>query len=153
MNKLFQSMLPYSTITKSFELCGDKIRYMTNYGLAPYLKGLLIDSLKKSDCFVVSFEESLNDALQSCDSNDFNNNHFDSNDFTVKIHCYNSRFSGHAAHQDLVKQFIDVMKQLDVNKLLQISMDGPSVNHKFLEEVSKERKGDEQHQLINIGSC
>ena len=32
-------------------------------------------------------------------------------------------------------------------------MDGPSVNHKFLEKVSKERKGDEQHQLINIGSC
>ena len=44
------------------------------------------------------------------------------------------------------------MKQLDVNKLLQISVDGLSVNHKFLEEVWKERKGDEQHQLINIGS-
>ena len=152
MNKLFQSMLPHSTITKSFELCGDKIRYMTNYGLAPYLKGLLIDSLKKSDCFVVSFDESLNDALQSCEM-DLLLRYFDSNDFTVKIHCYDSRFFGHATHQDLVKQFIDVMKQLDVNKLLQISMDGPSVNHKFLEEVSKERKGDEQHQLINIGSC
>ena len=45
------------------------------------------------------------------------------------------------------------VKQLDVNKLLQTSMDGPSVNHKFLEKGSKERKGDEQHQLINIGSC
>ena len=45
------------------------------------------------------------------------------------------------------------VKQLDVNKLLQTSMDGPSVNHKFLEKVSKEGKGEEQHQLINIGSC
>ena len=45
------------------------------------------------------------------------------------------------------------MKQLDVNKLLQVSMDGPSLNLKFLEEVSKERKGDKQHQLINIHSC
>ena len=40
-----------------------------------------------------------------------------------------------------------------MNKLIQISLDGPSVNHKFLEEVSKKRKGDEQHQLINIGTC
>ena len=45
------------------------------------------------------------------------------------------------------------MKQLDVNKLLQISVDGPSVNQKFLEWLWKERKGDEQYQVINIGSC
>ena len=73
--------------------------------------------------------------------------------FTVKIRYYNSQFFGHTTHQDLVKQFNDGMKQLDVNKLIQISLDGPSVNHKFLEEVSKKRKGDEQHQLINIGTC
>ena len=79
--------------------------------------------------------------------------YFDSDDFTVKICYYNSRFFGHATHQDLLKQVCDRMKQLDVNKLLQISVDGLSVNHKFLEEVWKERKGDEQHQLINIGSC
>ena len=71
--------------------------------------------------------------------------YFDSDDFTVKIRYYDSRFFGRATHQDLVKQFNDGMKQLDVNKLIQISMDGPSVNHKFLEKVSKEKKGDEQH--------
>ena len=45
------------------------------------------------------------------------------------------------------------MKQLDVNKLLQIDADGPGLNDKFLEEVSKERKGGEQHQLISISNC
>ena len=45
------------------------------------------------------------------------------------------------------------MKQLDVNKLLQIYVDGLGLNDKFLEEVSKERKGGEQHQLINISNC
>ena len=32
-------------------------------------------------------------------------------------------------------------------------MNGQSMNQKFLGENSKERKGDEQHYLINIGSC
>ena len=32
-------------------------------------------------------------------------------------------------------------------------MDGPSVNWKFLNEVSKRRKDDELHALIEIGSC
>ena len=112
---------------------------------------LLIDSLKKSDCFVVCFNESLNDVLQSCEI-DLLLRYFDFDDFTVKI-CYcDSRFFGHATHQYLVKQCNDGMKQLDVNKLLPIFMDGSSVNHKFLEEVSKERKGNKQYQLINIGS-
>ena len=99
---------------------------------------------------VVSFDESLNDVLQSCEM-ELLLRYFDSDNFTVKICYYNSRFFGHTTHQDLLKQVNDRMKQLDVNKLLQISVDGLSVSHKFLEEVSKERKGDEQHQLINIG--
>ena len=97
-------------------------------------------------------DESLNDILQSCEI-DLLLRYFDSDGITVKITYCDSRFFVHVTHQDLVKQFNDGMKQLDVNKLLQISMDGPSVNHNFLEKVSKERKGDEQHQLINIGSC
>ena len=45
-------MFPDSTIAKSFQLGGDKIRYMTNYGILPFFKGLLIDSLKKIDCCI-----------------------------------------------------------------------------------------------------
>ena len=32
-------------------------------------------------------------------------------------------------------------------------MDGPSVNWKFYEAVTKDRAEDKLHQLINIGSC
>ena len=145
-------MFPDSTIAKSFQLGADKIRYIADYGIAPYFKGLLIGSFKKGDCFVVSFDESLNDVLQSCEMG-LLLRYFNSKDFTVKVLYYDSRFFGHVTHQELVKQFNDGMKQLDVNKLLQISMDGRSVNHKFPEEVSKEKKADKQHQLVNIGSC
>ena len=40
--------------------------------------------------------------------------------------------------------------KLDSNKIFQISMDGPSVNLKFLEKVQKDRK---ENGLLNIGSC
>ena len=95
------------------------------------------------------FDESLNDVLQSCET-DLLLRYFNSDDFTVKIRYYDSQFFGHATHQNLVKQFNDRMKQLDMNKLLQISTDGPSVNNKFLEKVSKERKGADQHQLAGF---
>ena len=35
-------MFPHSTVAKSFQLDADEISYMTNYGTAPYFKGLLI---------------------------------------------------------------------------------------------------------------
>ena len=101
---------------------------------------------------IYPFDESLNDVLQSCET-DLLLRYFNSVDFTVKIRYYDSQFFGHATQQDLTKHFNDKMKQLDMNKLLQISMDGPSVNNKFLEKVSKVRKGADQHQLINIGGC
>ena len=56
-------MLPDSTIAQSLQLVANKTSYITNYGIAPYFKGLLIDSPEKSDCFVLSFDESLNDVL------------------------------------------------------------------------------------------
>ena len=77
--------------------------------------------------------------------------YFDSDDFTVKIRYYDSRFFGYATHQDLLKQFNDGIKQLDVNKLLQISMDGPSVNGNFSKKFQK-KKGNEHYQFINIVS-
>ena len=56
-------MLPDSTIAQSLQLVADKTIYITNYGIAPYFKGCLIDFPEKSDCFVVSFDERLNDVL------------------------------------------------------------------------------------------
>ena len=127
---------------------------MKNYGIVPYFKGLLINSFKKSECFVTSLDVSLNDDLQSYEMG-LLLRYVRSDYFTVKSCYYDSQFCAHATHQDLAKQFNDGMKQLQlyVNKSLQISLDGLSVNRKFLDEVLKERKADEQYELINIGSC
>lgn len=44
-------------------------------------------------------------------------------------------------------------KGLDQTKLLQIGMAGPNVNLEFLELIQEDQNENEQHQLIDIGSC
>ena len=42
---------------------------------------------------------------------------------------------------------------MQVSKLSQVGMDGPNVNIKLLKMIQAERSENEQHQLIDIGSC
>ena len=152
MNAVFKCMFPDSKIAISFQMGPDKLHYYVTFGLAPYFKSLLTDTLKKSDCHVLSFDESLSDFTQTSEM-DLLVQFFHNSTNTVNTRFYDSRFLGHATHQDLHKKFNDISNQLDSNKLFQISMDGPDVNLKFYEAVVTERNENEQHQLINIGSC
>ena len=70
----------------------------------------------------------------------------------VKPQYYGSRFLGHATHKDLFKHFNEITKYLSPSKLYQISMDGPGVNLKFLNEFSKLRAGDPVYSLAHVVS-
>ena len=52
---------------------------------------------------------------------------------------FGSEFLGHATAENLLESFIKATCQLDANKMLQVSMDGPSVNHKFLRLLKAQR--------------
>ena len=65
ISKIFTCMFPDSKIAKSFELGATKLKYVINFGIAPYFKDILYNHLKKSNCFVISFDESLNDYTQN----------------------------------------------------------------------------------------
>ena len=64
-SRLFLSMFPDSNIAKKYHLGPDKLRYSVNFGLGPYFKNILMESIRKSAHFVISFDESLNKATQS----------------------------------------------------------------------------------------
>ena len=66
ISKIFTCMFPDSKIAKSFELGATKLKHVINFGIAPYFRDILYNHLQKSDCFVVSFAESLNDYTQIC---------------------------------------------------------------------------------------
>ena len=54
---LFQTLFPDSEISKKMRLEPNKLKYIINHGIAPYVKESLLDEVKKSDHFVTSFDE------------------------------------------------------------------------------------------------
>ena len=46
-------------------------------------------------------------------------------------------YFGHGTHVDLLKNFPDGLEGFDSSKMIQVSMDSPSVNLKFLEVLKK----------------
>ena len=73
---------------------------------------------------------------------------FDNSANTVNTRFYDSRFLGHATHQDLHKQFNGISNESDSKKLFQISLDGHNVNLKFYEAVVTDRNKNEQHLTL-----
>ena len=64
---LFRAMFPESKIAKRMQLGADKLKYVVNHGIAPYIRELLKSRIISTDWFVVSFDESLNNVTQKCE--------------------------------------------------------------------------------------
>ena len=79
--------------------------------------------------------------------------YFDDTESMVKVRYLTSNFMGYSAHVDLYWEFSSALKEFVCNKLLQIYMDGPNVNLKFLNDIAKDCVGNEQHELIFINTC
>ena len=96
------------------------------------------------------FDESLNHQLQKKQM-----------DFHVRIwnhdkgetRYYGSEFLGHASAEDMLEEFHSCKENLTFRNLIQLSMDGPSVNWKFYKMVEDELKNDYNYNLLNTGSC
>ena len=70
----------------------------------------------------------------------------------VATRYFNSKFLGKAAAQDIYEKFNECISELDENKLLQVSSDGPNVNLAFLDLLNEHRSDNELSGLINIGT-
>ena len=60
-----------------------------------------------------------------------------------------SHFLVHSMNFDLFDQVTKAVNELNPNRILQISMDGPSLNFKFLQKVQDNRKANEQPLLVD----
>ena len=70
----------------------------------------------------------------------------------IATRYFNSKFLGKAAAQDIYEKFNECISELDENKLLQVSSDGPNVNLAFLDLLNEHRSDNELSGLINIGT-
>ena len=113
----------------------DKIGYMINYGLAPYFLREFQENCKKYDFLVLGFDESLNKIVQKGQMDVFIR-FFDPETNQVCTRYYNSSFLGHSTADDFMNSFKNASEGLDYEEMLQISMDGPNVNKKFLNDTT-----------------
>ena len=128
LGQLMAVMFPDSKIAQNFKLGKDKFAYVVNHGLAPYFKNLLLAEIKKSNIHVFSFDESLNDATQTCEM-DVYIRYWNSDEMEVKTRYLGSSFFGHGRHNDLLNNFGDIVAGLDCHKIVS-SIDGwPKSKH------------------------
>ena len=152
INVLLNACFPGHETIKLFTLGSDKLRYSCNHCLAPYFRSLLQEEVLKSEIYVMSFDESLNNINQKCQM-DLIVRYWDEITQRVKVRYWETSYLGHSTHTDLLEHFNKSTELLDPSKMIQVSMDGPNVNLKFLKELSSSRAEIEIPALVNIGTC
>lgn len=73
----------------------------------------------------------------------------------VVTRYFDSMFLGHTRAADLLEKFKGGFSKLNLSNMLQVSMDGPSINWKFMDLLQQDRSESDPNitSLINIGSC
>ena len=123
--EIFKAMFPDCNNAQGMRWGPTKLSYLITFGITSYFRQLLIDDLKKTPCFVVLFDESLNTALHQ-EQMDFSVRYF--KDDHVVTRYLSSAFLGHTTSEDSKLKFEEVTQDLNTKRMVQASMDGPNVN-------------------------
>ena len=131
-----KAMSPDSEIAKNYIQGGTKVSYNIQFGIAPYIKDLLVKDF--SDCpFSFKFDETTTSKVQKqykAYVQYWSKNY----DCIVNSYC-GSLFVGHCTNEDLIEHFEHFGEDMKWNssRLLQLGMDGPKVNLAFQRKLSK----------------
>lgn len=154
--QLFKKMFSDSQIAIKMELQRSKIAYSILYGIAPYYKNRLMESIASCDHFVIGFDESLNKVCQETQI-DINIRFWSTEKNEVCTRYLTSAFLRRTRASDLLLSFKETLLPLiRLDKILQISMDGPNVNHKFFRDLKAELQKTKEinnPMVLDMGSC
>ena len=78
---------------------------------------MLVELIKLSKCYVVSFDENLNNETQNCKMDGLIR-FCAAKDNKVKTRYLDSQYFGHSMHSDLIRGYNEAVKDLDENKLV-----------------------------------
>ena len=120
------------------------------HGLAPYFKETLEHDIQKCPAYVVCFDEALN-KISRRGQLDIVIRYWSTDANQVATRYFNSVFLGYATAVDLKRHFIAGLSGLALNKLIQVSMDGPSINWKFFEAM-RDSVDAADPRLLELGS-
>ena len=150
MKDVLKMMFPDSSIANKISIGSTKMSYYITYGLGPFYHNDLLKAVNGCSEIVVCFDEAVNRISQRGQM-DIVVRYWNLNDHIVSTHYFGSAFMGHATSDDLLASF---RSALPLSSLLQVSMDGPTVNWKFLDLLEKCMEAEHiLSKLINMGSC
>ena len=140
-------MFSRSDVARQFSLC-----YMILYGTAPFCKAELLGQIIFSPQFSLSFDESLNTALQKCQM-DVNIRFFNNTTNMVVTRYLDSKFLEGPNADNLFTCIRESISGLSESKFLHLSIDGPSVNWVVLDKLNNLLVENGHTKIVHIGSC
>lgn len=150
---MFPDMFPDSEIAKLYKMESSKSAYVINHGIEPYMRSLIKEDVQKS-VFVFLFDETTTSQIKK--QYDGHVSYFSNTFKRIVTRYIGSCFTGHCTSDDLLSDFNICTEKasLDLNYLLDCSMDGPKVNFKFLNKLKEQLRSQLNKQfLMEIGSC
>ena len=112
---------------KNFTFSKDKCSYYINYSIKPYYKSVLTNEIKASPYYSKSFDETLNKITQQ-EQMDIYVALWNSGTKRVESRYFEADFMGHTTANDPLNSFQSKLEPFSAAKLLQVEVDGPSVN-------------------------
>lgn len=154
--ELFPVMFHDSAIAAKFQMKKDKVAYVITFGLAPYFQSELIRKLNKATMFAISIDESLNKI--SCKAQmDVLIRFWDLEDKKLLTRYLTSVFPIKCDAATLLKTLTDTLNELNINmlKIIQLSMDGPNVNLSLFRQFREFLQQDAGSipKLLDVGTC
>ena len=120
---------------KKLTIGNAKMAYNITHGLSPYFHNHAEQLISSAKYIVVCFDESLNEVIQK-EKMDICVRLWDLNRNKVAARYFSSAFLGHTTAEDLFDGFTTVLNNETLRKILQVSMDGPSVHWKFFDALN-----------------
>ena len=145
-------MFPDSEVASKHILDKTKCAYFMNYGIAPHFKNILTKAITESPFYSLSFDESLNAVIQSCQM-DITIRDWDDVKNLVQTQYFDSKFLQRPNAEMLFEKIKEFLTELDESRLVQLSMDGPSVNWNVLEKLDDYLMNKDLPETIHIGNC
>lgn len=148
----FKLMFPDSKIAQGYKQGATKIKYVIQYGIAPYIKDCDKEEVRNLP-YAFKFDESTNSRVRR--QYDAHVQFWSTKYNKITSTYVGSLFLGHCKAEDLSAHFFEMLQNLHLKPtlLLHLGMDGPNVNLKFEQQLAKFFREQYGSEFLTIGTC
>ena len=145
-NDLYRRMFPDSAIASNYQQQRTKVSYVIEYGILPYIIGLVKEDIKTTP-YTFHFDETTTSQVKK--QYDGYVTYFSKKYTEVRTTYCGSLFVGKCSADDLVVHFYEFVRKagLDTAYMIGLGMDGPNVNLLFQTKLLA------QVNIITVGTC